>query len=130
MLTWQFASPEEYIPVCELFRNSELGKDKSLPDIQRRITIPLLLRHLITIYQDRKLCGFTTFAYLSDEAEKHMPTEGIQPRDWLSGRNFWVVDLVANGDGYKMMRLVARGLGLRKWRYFRDKHQEIREIKS
>lgn len=128
MLTWKFASPDEYIPVCDMFRRSQLHTGE-IPDILRRVSIPLFLRHLITFYQDSKLCGFITFAFLNEEAESHMPTTGIMPQDWRSGSNFWVADYVAHGDGYKMLRMVTKGLGIKKCRYFRDKQKQIREVR-
>lgn len=128
MLTWQFASPEEYLPICQMFKNS--GICRGYVDIRRRITIPLFLRQIITFYEDSKLCGFVTFAFLNDETEKHMPNEGIHPADWRSGRNFWAVDFIANGDGYKMLRIATKALGVKSCRYFRHKQKEIREVRT
>lgn len=61
-----------------------------------------------------------------------MPTTGINSKDWRSGNDFWVVDFVTSkgADGYKMLRVVTKGLGIKRARYFRDKHQEIREVRS
>lgn len=130
MLTWQTATPEEFLPLCDLFRSSKLG-DECL-DIRRRITIPLFLRQLITFYEDSKLCGFVTFAFLNTDAEKHMPDTGIHPADWRSGNSFWVVDFAAKKgfDGYKMLRIATKGLGVKRARYFRHKHREIREVRA
>lgn len=129
IMNWQYATPEEYLPICELFQSSKLGN--SFVDIRRRISIPLFLRQLITFYEGSKLCGFITFAFLSDEAESHMPNEGIHPADWRSGKNFWVIDFgVKRGfDGFAMLRAVTKGLGVKRARYFRKKHKEIREVR-
>lgn len=129
MLTWQFASPEEYIPVCELFRSSEISKG-NLSDIERRITTPLILGQLITFYRGSKLWGFVTFAFMSDESEQHMATTGILPSDWRSGKKFWAIDYVAKSDGYKMLRIITKALGVKTCRYFRHKHKEIREVRA
>lgn len=130
MISWQFASPEEFIPVCDLFKESSLGD--GFNEIRRRITVPFFLRQLITFYENSKLCGFVTFAFLSADAESHMPNTGIHPRDWRSGNNFWVVDFAAKKefDGYAMLRAVTKGLGIKKARYFRKKNQEIREVRA
>ncbi len=128
MLTWQFASPEEYIPVCNLFRSSEIAKG-DIKDLEQRITIPMFLGQLITFYRDSKLCGFITFAFMNDEAESHMPSTGILPTDWRSGKNFWAIDFIAKEDGYKMLRIVTKALGVRKCRYFRHKFKNIREVR-
>lgn len=128
MMTWRIASPEEYIPVCDMFQSARLGS--GFIDTRRRITIPLFLRQLITFYEDSKLCGFITFAFLNEEAETHMPVTGIYPADWRSGKNFWVVDFVAKGNGYKMLRAVTKGLGIKKARYFRKKNNQVREVRA
>lgn len=129
-MNWQFALPEEYLPVCELFQSSHLGR--GFVDIRRRVAIPLFLKQLITFYEGSKLCGFVTFAFLNDEAEAHMPTIGIRPADWRSGKSFWVVDFaVKHGcDGFSMLRVVTKGLGIKKARYFRKKHKKIREVRA
>lgn len=128
--SWRFATPEEFIPVCKLFRIAKLGD--GFIDIRRRITIPLFLRQLIVFYHNGVLCGFVTFAFLSEAAEKHMPTTGIYPTDWRSGPNFWVVDYAVqkDSDGYAMLRAVTKGLGVKKARYFRKKNHEIREVRA
>lgn len=126
MLTWQYAKSEEFLPICELF--SVL--DRATDEIQRRVTIPLLLNQLITFYKDSKLCGFITFAFLNDEAEKHMPTVGILPNDWRSGSNFWAIDFVAKDNGYKMLRVVTKALGVKSCRYFRHKQKIIKEVRT
>lgn len=132
MYTWQIASSEELNRISDLFLSSELGVGCGISDIRKRITIPLLLKHLITFYHQGKFCGFVTVAFLSDAAEKHMPTAGIQATDWLSGDNFWVVDFVVNPkfDGYKMLRLITKDLRVKKARYFRHKHTQIREVRA
>lgn len=132
MYTWKIASPEEFSRISDLFLASELGEGRGYNDIQRRISTPLLLKHLITFYRGDEFCGFVTIAFLSDEAEKHMDTAGIQAPDWRSGDNFWVVDYVASpkADGYKMLRLVTKDLRIKKARYFRQKFTEIREVRA
>lgn len=128
MLTWQVASPEEYLSICDLFNKS--GLCRGYIDVRRRVTIPLFLRQMITFYENSKICGFVSFAFLSEEAEKHMPETGILPNDWRSGKNFWAIDFIANGDGYKMLRIATKVLGVKRCRYFRHKQKEIREVRS
>lgn len=129
-MNWQYASPEEFTPICQLFEQSNLGH--GFIEIRRRITIPLFLRQLIVFYENSKLCGFVTFAWLNDDAETHMPTTGIHPADWRSGKTFWVVDFaIKKGfDGYKALRIVTKGLGVKKAKYFRNKFKNIREVRA
>ncbi len=128
MLTWHIANPSEFIPVSEMFQSSEIGKGTDVADIQRRITIPLVLGQLITFSENQKLCGFATFALLNENSEKNLKTIGIQPSDWRSGNNFWVVDFVAIKNGYQQMRMAARDLKLKSCKYFRHKHQKVRGL--
>ena len=127
MLTCQLASPQEFIPICNLFQASKIGGDIS--EVRRRITIPLLLQQLITFYKNGKICGFVTFAFLNEESEKHMATVGILPNDWRSGSNFWAIDFVALHSGYEMLRLVTKKLGVKTCKYFREKQQRVKEVR-
>lgn len=127
MLTCQVASPEEYIPVCDLFSTSGICNGDA--DYKRRIAVPIILRQLITFYENSKLCGFVTYAFLSNEAEKHMSTLGILQNDWRSGDSFWAIDFIAKGDGYKMLRMATKALGVKRCRYFRHKFKNIREVR-
>lgn len=132
MYSWNIATPEEFGDVCALYRASGLYSG-DFYDIERRISTPLLLKHLITFRnQADKICGFVTFAYLSDEAERHMPTTGITAQDWKSGDNFWTIDFVVSpgANGYRMMRQIIRSLGIKKTRLYREKHREIREMRA
>lgn len=128
-MIWKYASPEEFSPICQLFEQSNLGH--GFVEIRRRISIPLFLRQLIVFYENSKLCGFVTFAWLNVDAESHMSTTGIYPADWRSGKNFWVIDFaVKKGfNGYRMLRSVTKGLSVKKARYFRHKFKNIREVR-
>jgi len=66
---------------------------------------------------------------MGKDAEKNMPTTGILASDWRSGESFGVVDFAAKGDGYKMLRSVTKGLGVKRARYFKHKSKEIREVR-
>ncbi len=127
-MNWQFASPDEYLPICQLFQSSKLGN--GFIDIRRRVTIPLFLRQIVTFYEGSKLCGFVTFAYLSDDAESHMATTGIYPTDWRSGKNFWIVDYaMKNGNGLSVLRALKKSHGITKVKFFRHKYKQVREVK-
>ena len=128
MYTWKYAEPEEFSAVRDLFLSSGLGDN--VAEIQRRITTPLILKQLITFYKNGKFCGFVTFAFLNNQAAEYMPTVGIHPQAWRSGSDFWAVDYAVNKgfDGYRMLRIITKELGVKQARYFRHKHREIREV--
>lgn len=129
--SWRFATTDDYIPVCQLFRTSGIGRDE-LGDIQRRVITPIILNQLIAIYDHiGKLCAFISFAHLSDEAEQHMAIDGINASHWRSGKNFWAIDFIVQKghDGYKILRNITKAMGITKAKYFRHKHREIREVR-
>lgn len=131
MYNWGLARPEEFRALQDLFCASGIWSGE-FHDIQRRVVAPLSIKHLISFKEnDGNVIGFVTFAFMNDAAEKHMPTTGILPMDWKSGDNFWVVDFIVSPehDGYKMLRSVTKGLGVKKARYFRHRNKEIREVR-
>lgn len=132
MYTWHIAHPEEFIQVCDLFKNSGLWNGE-FHEIQRRVSAPLLIKHLITFYnEENEFCGFATFAFLDDEAENHIPTTGVLAADWRSGDNFWAIDFIVKPgeNGYRMMRGITKQLRLKKVRHFRDKYKIVREMRA
>ncbi len=131
MYRWQIASSEEFSQIRDLFLASELGQGRGADDVQRRISIPLMLKQVISFYRNDRFCGFVTVAFLNSESEKHMETIGIQANDWRSGDEFWVVDFVADphSNGFKMLRIVTRDLHIQRAKYFRHKHMETREVR-
>lgn len=132
MYKWHIAQPEEFNEICALFLGSGLPQNPAY-DIKRRVSVPLLFKHLITFRNCRnELCGFVTFAYLDEVAKERMKTVGVSVQDWKSGDDFWTVDFVVKPgeDGYRMMRGIVKKLGLKKVSYFRDKHKKVKELRA
>lgn len=130
---WQVAQDAEFPAIYSLLYNSELSKSWGTDDVKRRVILPLFLGQLVTFHDDdEKLCGFLTCAFMDTASADHQATVGIQPFDWQSGPNFWVVDLVAiDGGGDRMLRTIMRDLDrdkIKKVNYFRLKYREIREV--
>lgn len=128
--SWSVEKEEAFHALYSLIYNSELKW--TADDVRRRIVIPLFLGQLLSFYDDKGILkGFLTVAFMNDFAASHQPTIGILPTDWRSGKDFWVVDLVApNGDGDKMLRTVMRDLKdaeIGAVHYFRLKYNEVRE---
>ncbi len=126
MLTWRYATPDDYFPIRELFEDSKLGS--GFHEVQRRIVAPLLLRQIITFYENSTFCGFVSFAWLKGDADDRMREHGIGMSDWRSGHIFWVIDFAMKKMGYAALRMVTKALGIKKARYFRKKHGDIREV--
>lgn len=132
--TWSVEKEDAFHALYALIYNSDLRSKWGADDIRRRIIIPLFLGQLLSFYDaDEKLKGFLTIAFMNDFAAAHQPTVGVLPADWRSGKDFWVVDLVApNGDGDKMLRTVMRDLKdaeIGTVHYFRLRTKELREVR-
>lgn len=102
--------------------------------INRRITDPIKIGHLITFYDEsQKLCGFLTIAHMGEDSEGHQKTYGVLPQDWRSGKNLWVVDLVAPYGGcMRMLRALIKSVNpaiSKSARYLRKKTMAIREVR-
>ena len=130
MYRWQIATPQEYTAIRNLFLNS--GICHSEYDVHRRVNIPFQLKQMLSIYRNESFCGFITVAFLDDHAEINMTQSGIRADDWRSGENFWVIDYVVkpHADGFKILRMLTKELGIKKARYFRDKFKEMREVRA
>ena len=76
-------------------------KDMRLSDIQRLIIPPLKLgQYRIYVDNEVPLC-YASWAMLPEEAEEGYKnkTRKIQPKDWDSGNNLWLVDVICPFGG-------------------------------
>lgn len=131
---WQIANKDDFPSLYELLCNSSLWKEWGIEGINRRLSYPLSIGHLVK-FCDKfgKLCGFITLAHMSEESEKRQATIGVQNPDWRSGNNLWVVDLVAPWGGcFSMLRIVTRAMNKdisKTARFFRKKYSQIRQVR-
>lgn len=132
--TWKIASRDDFPSIYELICQSPLWKEWGIEGIKRRVTDPLSIGHLVTFFDKAEnLSGFITLAHMNAESEKHQATTGVQPSDWRSGGNLWVVDLVApKGGCFQMLRIITRAMNKdisKTARFFRKKYEQIRSVK-
>ena len=85
--------------VVWLYQNSEHQRFLFFRDIEHRLMPPLMAEQF-KLYLDSKTGGlpmaFVSWAYLSDEAEEaYIETQRIAPKDWVSGKNLWLIDAVS-----------------------------------
>lgn len=84
--------------ILSLMSRSEVHKKFTVEDIGRLI-IPAIIHNKVRFYVDNgKMVGFTTFAFLSPEAEEGYlnGTRKLQPSDFKGEEgNMWFIDFVA-----------------------------------
>lgn len=84
--------------ILSLMSRSEIHRKWTVEDIGRLI-IPAIIHNKIRFYvENGKMLGFTTFAFLSEEAEKGYldGTRKLQPADFKGEEgNMWFIDFVA-----------------------------------
>lgn len=93
--------------IASLMVSSDLHINYRIADI-RDIFVPAIDCNQFRIYhnQNKFPVGFVCWAYLSDEIDK-LYAEGkykIKPQDWNSGKNGWIIELIAPfGHGKKII---------------------------
>lgn len=93
--------------VASLMVSSNLHINYRIADI-RDIFVPAIDCNQFRIYhnQNKFPVGFVCWAYFSDEIDK-LYAEGkykIKPQDWNSGKNGWIIELIAPfGHGKKII---------------------------
>lgn len=87
--------------VLRLFARSKLEHHRTmtLSEVVRKIIPPLERGYYAHIFLDGELRAFASWGFFSDEAAKKWKGAGyIQPQDWNSGPNIWLVDVIAEDD--------------------------------
>ena len=84
--------------IASLMISSDLHIDYKLKDI-RDIFMPAVDKNQFRIYHNKQglPVGFLCWAFLSDEVDK-LYSQGnykLQPQDWNSGGNGWIIELIA-----------------------------------
>lgn len=130
---WRIASQDDFHQIYSLIYNSEARPLWNLKEIKRRVIIPLILEQLIVFYDDnRKICGFLTFAFMNDQSAFHQASDGISAADWRSGHQLWLVDFLAAFGGVEEMfskiRRDCRDAIDQPMRYVRFKRKRIERI--
>lgn len=100
-------------PVLDLTLKSKTHAKWSLEDCYRLLATPLNLGQCVVLQEGGELVGFATFAMMSDEASEAFTraTRKLQPQDWTSGDNIWLIDCIAPyGHGTVVARLLRKHL--------------------
>ena len=89
--------------VAWLYMRSQIHKHYFLQDMESRV-LPPVMKGQCKLYLQTKTGGlpmaFVSWAYLSEEAEEnYCATQRIAPKDWNSGENIWLVDMIAPHGG-------------------------------
>ncbi|MGL4094406.1 toxin-activating lysine-acyltransferase [Agrobacterium cavarae] len=112
-----------------LMSRSPLHKHLMITDIEWLVTPPIILGQFRLWEKSGNPLAFASWAYLNDEAEERIVTNGIRrllPTDWKSGDQLWLIDficpfgdhelvikelktLAVPGKGFKMLRALPGG---------------------
>lgn len=112
-----------------LMSRSPLHKHLMITDIEWLVTPPIVLGQFRLWERSGNPHAFASWAYLNDEAEERIVTNGIRrllPTDWKSGDQLWLIDFLCPfgdqefimkelktqatlGKGFKMLRALPGG---------------------
>lgn len=99
--------------VLDLTLHSKVHAKWTLEDCYRLFAPPLQLGQYVTLQEGDKIVGFATYAMLSAEASDAFThsTRKLQPEDWRSGPEIWLIDCIAPwGHGTVVARLLRQHL--------------------
>ena len=82
--------------VLELFAASPAHQDYTEVDLQNVIMPALILRQAFLYWDEGKLVGFASLAFMSEELSDAFAKRQhrLTPADWVSGKEPWIVDLI------------------------------------
>ena len=89
--------------VMWLYMQSQPHKYYCIQDMEWRVLSPIMLEQC-KLYIKTKTTGlpmaFVSWAYLSEEAaQRYVQTYRLAPGDWNSGKNLWIIDMLAPFGG-------------------------------
>lgn len=100
--------------VILLMLDSPVYLADKLDHIKRNFTGALLHDQALVMFdQENNLKGYTSWALLSDQAEEKYKynSNSLDPEEWNSGENLWLVDVIAPTGGAIAMLNFTRKLG-------------------
>jgi cytolysin-activating lysine-acyltransferase len=119
-----------------LMARSPIHRHLMITDLEWLVLPPIMLGQFRLWQDNGKPLGFTSWAYLGEEAEDRIVNKGIRrlmPTDWKSGDALWLIDFVAPfgkqedmakelresthaGKTIKMLQAVSSGrVGIVEW---------------
>jgi len=123
----QVCSIYELEVVTKLVSQSKSHQDYDETDFKNLIVPPLAWRQGYTYYIEDDLVGFVSIAFTTPETSEGILDGSKQwsPTDWVSGKEAWLVDLIAPfGHGAEIAKHVAGALanqGFRQVYFYREK---------
>lgn len=89
-----------------LMSRSPLHKHLMITDIEWLVTPPIMLGQFHLWERAGNPYGFASWAFLGDEAEERIVTNGIRrlmPTDWKSGDQLWLIDFICPFGGQEAL---------------------------
>jgi hemolysin-activating ACP:hemolysin acyltransferase len=87
--------------IVMMMMDSEVYLKDPLWIVKKNLIGPFLNNQAIVMFNDNQVVGYAAWAWLSDEAEKKYIdySNSLEPSDWKSGENLWLVDVLAPENG-------------------------------
>ena len=92
-------------PVIMLYMQSSHRRFQFISDLEW-LLLPPLVGGQCKLYMKKEYpISFISWAFLDEEAEKRLFHNGgkLRPEDWKSGKNLWIIDIVAPFGGVENM---------------------------
>jgi cytolysin-activating lysine-acyltransferase len=98
-------TPETLGQLAQLMRQSDRHREYTIDDLFRCTWPPIALDQAALVYEGFRLVGYGSFAQFSDEAEQAFVSgeRKLQFRDWCSGPNLWILDVIAPLGHYRQV---------------------------
>lgn len=105
---------QDFCDIVMLMANSSTHKNFTVSDLMRVVLPPVQLDQYKVFREQNKPVGFVSWAWLTSTSAFGYVTRQrrIQPSDWNTGNQLWIIDVIA--DGYSPIKII---------RYLRDKFE-------
>lgn len=97
--------------VVDLMSRSQQHRRFTIRDVMRVLVPPIETGQCYMYRQDGKMRGFVSWAWFADDVERSFVagTRLIQPSDWQSGTNLWLIDFIApHGHAKRIVQHLSR----------------------
>lgn len=123
-------------PIIDLYKKFPEYKENTPLELYQHISPSIKLGQYKLHIKNNKLTGFSNWAYLSPEEEKHfLQTNEIRNTAWNSGNIIWQIDVVAISNAKEIVKwsksyfssLLGSGKKV-KWLRLKNKKIIVKEI--
>ena len=107
---------EEVQQIISLYKKFDRYKDNTREELYYHILPSIKLKQYKTFKENNKVIAFANWAYLDNETEKQFINTGdFDNSAWNNGDKAWVIDVVSQGKGAKMVHWLRHKFNQVKW---------------